>query len=85
MVESKKDDKKSGDIHDLLHVENDPEITKQFIKRKIYTIINQIADKEVLLWSSKLSKFNKYNWVQERNLVVTQFQIYNFKGKSKNE
>lgn len=32
--------------------------------------------------SLKVSKYNKYNWVQERNLVVTQDYIYNFKHKS---
>jgi hypothetical protein len=31
----------------------------------------------------KVSKYNKYNWVQERNIVVTQDNIYVFKHKSK--
>lgn len=33
--------------------------------------------------SMKVSKYNKYNWVQERNFVVTQDNIYVFKHKSK--
>ena len=33
--------------------------------------------------SMKVSKYNKYNWVQERNIVVTQDNIYVFKHKSK--
>jgi len=33
--------------------------------------------------SCKVSKFNKYNWQQERALVITQDNIYNFKLKSK--
>lgn len=30
----------------------------------------------------KLSKFNKYNWLQERNVIITQDCIYNYKYKS---
>jgi len=37
----------------------------------------------VILYSGKVRKFNKYHWPQERNLVITQFHIYNFKRKSK--
>jgi hypothetical protein len=35
------------------------------------------------MMSMKVSKYNKYNWVQERNFVVTQDNIYVFKHKSK--
>lgn len=30
-----------------------------------------LGQEEVIIWSGKLAKFNKYNWVQERNLVIT--------------
>ena len=35
------------------------------------------------MMSCKVQKFNKYNWVQERALIITQDNIYNFKLKSK--
>lgn len=37
---------------------------------------------EVVMLSCKVSKFNKYNWQQERALVITQENIYNFRQKS---
>ncbi len=42
-----------------------------------------IADGEVVMMSCKVAKFNKYNWVQERAIIITQENIYNFKLKSK--
>ena len=38
---------------------------------------------EIILMSCKVTKFNKYNWQQERNLIITNANIYNFKQKSK--
>ena len=43
----------------------------------------EIEQTEVVMLSMKVSKYNKYNWVQERNFVVTQDNIYIFKHKSK--
>jgi Unconventional myosin tail, actin- and lipid-binding len=40
-----------------------------------------LADFEVVMLSCKVQKFNKYNWVQERALIITQDNIYNFKIK----
>ena len=55
---------------DHLNFRNDPEIKKQ------------IGNEELLL-SDKLIKVNRYGLSQERNIVVTNQCIYNFKKKSK--
>ena len=31
----------------------------------------------------KIQKWNKYNWAQERNFVISNLNIYNFNKKSK--
>jgi len=36
-----------------------------------------------VLFSNKVQKFNKYDWKQERNLVITDTSIHNCKGKRK--
>lgn len=36
-----------------------------------------------MILSLKVQKYNMIDWKQERNLVVTDRAIYNFKGKSK--
>lgn len=38
---------------------------------------------EVLLMSSVVAKWNKYAWQQNRNFVITNTNLYNFKAKSK--
>ena len=38
---------------------------------------------EELLYSVKIKKFNKFDWIQERSLIVTAEAIYNFKKNSK--
>lgn len=50
---------------------HDSEFRKQFVNKQT----------EVVMLSMKVSKYNKYNWVQERNFVVTQDNIYIFKHK----
>ena len=43
-----------------------------------------IADMEiVVLFSCRLKKWNKYSIKQDRNLVITNVNVYNFKQKSK--
>eukprot|EP00347_Sterkiella_histriomuscorum_P024519 403330825 len=69
-MEKRKDSDKKVEILDQLGAENDAEFTKNFVK-----------DIEIILMSCKVSKFNKYNWQQERNLIVTNENIYNFKQK----
>ena len=41
------------------------------------------AGTEVVMMSCKVVKINKYNWHQERCMIITQDNIYNFKSKSK--
>ena len=38
---------------------------------------------EVLLFSDKLIKINRYNMSQERNIVITDKSIYNIKKRCK--
>ena len=40
-------------------------------------------DEVVVMFSCRIKKYNKYLIKQERNLVVTNLNIYNFKSKSK--
>ena len=35
-----------------------------------HTLVS-VADVEVVMLSCKVSKFNKYNWLQERALIIT--------------
>ena len=44
-------------------------------------ILKQIKD-EILLLSDKIIKVNRYGMAQERNIVITNKSIYNFKNKS---
>lgn len=70
MVESNKKEKKEE--FDFLNFENDPEVNKCFKNRKSnLDYHNDTGKEEVLMWSSKIQKYNKYNWVQERNFVIT--------------
>ena len=42
-----------------------------------------LADMEiVVMYSGKVQKWNKYTMKQDRNFVVTNLNVYNFKGKS---
>jgi hypothetical protein len=38
---------------------------------------------EKLVYSNKVKKFNKFDWAQERILVITNLKLYNFKKNSK--
>ena len=44
-------------------------------------ILKQIKD-EILLLSDKIIKVNRYGMAQERNIVITNKNIYNLKNKS---
>ena len=44
-------------------------------------ILKQIKD-EILLLSDKIIKINRFGMAQERNIVITNKSIYNFKNKS---
>jgi hypothetical protein len=44
-------------------------------------ILKQIKD-EILLLSDKIIKINRFGMAQERNIVITNKNIYNLKNKS---
>ena len=56
---------------DSLHVAQDSEILKV------------IGDDDKVLLSVQVIKVNRYGLSQERNMIVTKKNIYNFKRKSK--
>ena len=47
---------------------------------KNYTLKNNITREEDIQFSDKIYKINKYNWKQERNIIITDKAIYNLKG-----
>ena len=47
---------------------------------KNYNIKNNITREEEIQFSDKISKINKYNWKQERNIIITDKAIYNLRG-----
>eukprot|EP00826_Nyctotherus_ovalis_P007527 TRINITY_DN1189_c0_g1_i18.p1 TRINITY_DN1189_c0_g1~~TRINITY_DN1189_c0_g1_i18.p1 ORF type:complete len:539 (+),score=134.93 TRINITY_DN1189_c0_g1_i18:73-1689(+) len=46
------------------------------------TILTLLEAHETIIFSDKVYKFNCYNWKQERNLVVTNKNLYNIKKKT---
>jgi hypothetical protein len=42
-----------------------------------------LGEKEVLMMAVKVQKWNKFNWQQERNLIISNHHLYNFNKKSK--
>ena len=40
-----------------------------------------LADRETIIYSGKVSKWNKYNYKQDRNMIVTNLYLYHFKKK----
>ena len=78
------EERKQRENLDYLNLEGDPEIRKGFVNGNLNVFINiAIGPKEIIMLSCKVVKYNKYNWQQERNLVITQDNIYNFKSKSR--
>jgi len=64
---------------DVLGVSQDSAFYQQFRPRKsIFLKLDPI------LFSAKVKKFNKFDWKQERQLVITKELIANCKDKSKN-
>ena len=51
-----------------------------FAKEK--SLVKLIGD-EVLLFTDKINKINRYGLTQERNILITDKAIYNLKKKSK--
>ena len=61
----------SNQVKDYLNFTNEKSLVK-------------LIGNEVLLFTDKLIKINRYNYSQERNILITNKAIYNLKKKSKN-
>ena len=42
-----------------------------------------IGDREAIMYSGKVSKWNKFSIKQDRNIIITNLYFYHFKKKSK--
>ena len=60
----------SNQVKDYLNFANEKSLVK-------------LIGNEVLLFTDKLIKINRYNYSQERNILITSKAIYNLKKKSK--
>jgi hypothetical protein len=69
------------EIMDSLSIESDEELKKAIENGNSTPSTNLIILESVFL-SCKVKKFNKFDWKQERTLVITEKSIYSFKGKS---
>ena len=58
-------------IRDYLNFANEPDIKKS-------------VNNETILFTDKIIKINRYGMSQERNIIITNWGIYNLKKKSKN-
>ena len=47
----------------------------------VYLIVHVESKEGVIMFSGKVQKWNKYTIKQERSLVITNLNIYNFKRK----
>lgn len=45
--------------------------------------IKKLIKSEVLLFTDRIIKINRYSMSQERNILITNLGIYNLKNKSK--
>ena len=45
--------------------------------------IKKVIGNEKLLYSDRIVKINKYNMSKERNIIITDTNVYNLKKKSK--
>ena len=61
----------------------DDTVLKDHLKFRNDKDIKSIIKNEELLLSDKIIKINRYGLSQERNILVTNLNIYNLKKKSK--
>ena len=61
----------SNQVKDYLNFANEKSLVK-------------LIGNEVLLFTDKLIKINRYNYSQERKILITNKAIYNLKKKNKN-
>lgn len=62
----------SADNHDHLRIERDQEIMSQFKSPEMEVVV---------MFSCRIKKYNKYLIKQERNFVISNLNLYNFKQK----
>ena len=58
--------------------------SKDYLKLKNLKEIKKIVGNEVILFSDKIVKLDKYNMSKERNIIITNLKIYNLNKKSMN-
>ncbi len=58
------------------------EQTKDYLNFRGLKEIKKLIGNEVILFSDKIAKLDKYNMSKERNIIITNSKIYNFHKKS---
>ena len=56
---------------------------KDYLKVAGDKSLQKLIGDEVLLFTDKINKINRYGLTQERNILITNKAIYNLKKKSK--
>ena len=59
------------------------EQVKDYLNFRSLKEIKKLIGNEVILFSDKIAKLDKYNMSKERNIIITNSKIYNFHKKSK--
>ena len=58
------------------------EQVKDYLNFRSLKEIKKLIGNEVILFSDKIAKLDKYNMSKERNIIITNSKIYNFHKKS---
>ena len=56
---------------------------RDYLKFESEKSLKKLIGEEVLLFTDKINKINRYGLTQERNILITDKAIYNLKKKSK--
>ena len=56
---------------------------RDYLKFEGEKSLKKLIGEEVLLFTDKINKINRYGLTQERNILITDKAIYNLKKKSK--
>jgi hypothetical protein len=59
------------------------EQVKDYLNFRSLKEIKKLIGNEVIVFSDKIAKLDKYNMSKERNIIITNSKIYNFHKKSK--
>ena len=55
---------------------------KDYLNLRGLKEIKKLIGNEVIVFSDKIAKLDKYNMSKERNIIITNSKIYNFHKKS---